>query len=299
MTRGWIVFGILIAFSIVPAGVANVPITVCAAASLKEAFLEIGRAFEAASPDSKVAFNFGASGQLVQQVAQGAPCDVLATADQDTMDRAARSGRFVAETRANFASNTLVLVVPAEGSIAIGGLQDLASAPVKHIAIGTPESVPAGLYAKEALELAGQWDALKPKYVFAENVRQVLDYVATAEAEVGFVYSTDARLMKDRVRVVAPVKTKRPIVYPLVVIRDGGNEAGGRRFVEAVSAEGARGGRDAARVRGRRGHRARARAPALPRPGRARCAVHAADGAASHRARLLPDRRARPPRRAR
>jgi molybdate transport system substrate-binding protein len=232
--------GLLIAFSLARAGGSEVPITVCAAASLKEAFFEIGRSFEAASAGTKVAFNSGASGQLVQQVGQGAPCDVLATADEDSMDRAVRGGRVVPGTRVSFASNTLVLVVPAKGSSAIAGLADLQDPVVAHIAIGTPESVPAGAYAKEALELAGQWEALKPKLVYGENVRQVLDYVAQGEVQAAFVYATDARLMKEDVRVVVPVKTKRAILYPIAVILDGGNEPGGRRFVDAVRSESGR-----------------------------------------------------------
>ena len=240
MIRRCFLYGILVVVSIVRANAAEVPTTVCAAASLKEAFFAIGRSVEAASPGTKVAFNFAASGQLAQQIAQGAPCDVLATADQDSMDRAARNGRVVADTRVDFVSNTLVLVVPAAGSSPVGGLADLASAAVARIAIGKPESVPAGHYAQEALALAGRWEALKSKYVFGENVRQVLDYVARGEVEAGFVYSTDARLMKDTVRVVGPVKTKRPILYPIAVIRDGGNESGARRFVDAVRSESGR-----------------------------------------------------------
>ena len=234
---GWLLAA---ALSAAPVVASEGTVTVCAAASLKEAFFEIGRVLETASPETRVAFNFAASGQLVQQIAHGAPCDVLATADPDSMDRAVRDGRVVPDTRATFASNQLVLVVPAEGSTSVGGLDDLASAAGVRVALGTPESVPAGLYAKEALQLAGRWDVLKDRLVFGENVRQVLDYVARGEVGAGFVYATDARLMPDRVRVVGPVKTKRPILYPIAVIRDGGNEDGGRRFVEAVRSESGR-----------------------------------------------------------
>lgn len=225
------------ALSAVPAVASDGTITVCAAASVREAFFEIGRTLEAAAPEVKMAFHFAASGQLVQQIAHGAPCDVLATADPDSMDRAVRDGRVVPGTWATFASNQLVLVVPAKGSSSIGGLDDLARAEGVRIALGTPESVPAGLYAKEALQLAGRWGMLKDRCVFGENVRQVLDYVARGEAEAGFVYSTDARLMPDRVRVIGPVKTKRPILYAIALIEGGGNEQGGRRFVEAVRSE--------------------------------------------------------------
>ena len=212
-------------------------ITVSAAASLQNAFVEIGREFEAANPGSKVVFNFGASGQLVQQIVSGAPADVLATADLDSMDKAGRQGLLLEDTRTTFASNSLVMVTPADGPDRLTSLADLADTTVKRIALGSPGSVPAGSYAKEALDLAGKWEALQPKYVFGQNVRQVLDYVARGEVDAGFVYATDVAIASKDVKVVAAVPTKRSILYPIAAVKGTANPAAARDFVAWVRSE--------------------------------------------------------------
>ena len=211
-------------------------VTVSAAASLQNAFAEIGKAFEAQHPGSKASVNFGASGQLLQQIAQGAPADVLATADVETMDKAGAQGLILADTRANFASNRLVLVVP-KGRNTVTSMATLGGDDVRHIAIGTPESVPAGSYARAALEAAGKWDALKAKYVFGQSVRQVLDYVARGEVDAGFVYASDAATMSDKVAVAAIVASPTPILYPIAVVKGSAHEAAARAFVELVRSE--------------------------------------------------------------
>ena len=207
-------------------------ITVSAAASLTDAFKEIGRAFEAQNPDTDVRFNFGASDALVQQLAAGAPVDVLATADQDSMDKAAAQKLIEPATRTNFARNTLVTVVPADSTLVPEGLPDLERADVERIALGNPESVPAGRYVRRVLERAGRWPAIAAKAVYAHTVRQALDYVARAEVDVAFVYATDAAIRKDRVRVAFTVATEVPITYPIAVVAGGTGEA--RRFLDYV-----------------------------------------------------------------
>jgi molybdate transport system substrate-binding protein len=214
-------------------------LTVSAAVSLSNAFTEIGKDYEKANPGTRVLFNFGASGQLVQQISRGAPADVLATADLDTMDRAQSQKLVVTDTRVNFVSNKLVVVVPEDGSIAIQSLAGLENPAVKRIGMGTPESVPAGRYAKEALELAGEWDKLKDKYVYGQNVRQVLDYVARGEVDAGFVYATDAALLKNRVKVALEAQVKKPILYPIAAVRGSGNEKLARGFVDYVKSDAA------------------------------------------------------------
>jgi molybdate transport system substrate-binding protein len=94
-----------------------------------------------------------------------------------------------------------------------------------------------GRYTKEFLEKEGMWNFLVPKYVYGQNVRQVLDYVARGEVEAGFVYLTDALLFKDKVRVVLEATTQTPIVYPIAVVKGGGNEKGGHQFVAFVRSE--------------------------------------------------------------
>jgi molybdate transport system substrate-binding protein len=207
-------------------------ITVSAAASLAEAFREIGTRFEATRPGSTVRFNFAASGVLIQQIIQGAPVDVFASADTETMDRGVAQKVLDAATRRDFAANTLVLVVPAQGGLPLAQLADLAGPAVRRIAIGKPASVPVGRYAKESLDRAGLWPALEPRFVFADSVRQALDYVARGEVEAGFVYRTDAQVQADRVRVAFTVGGHSPITYPAAVVADSRQAALARAFVQ-------------------------------------------------------------------
>ena len=207
-------------------------LTVSAAASLTDAFKEIGRAFEAQNPDTDVRFNFGASDALVQQLAAGAPVDVLATADQDSMDKAAAQKLIEPATRTNFARNTLVAIVPADSTRMPEGLPDLERDDITRIALGNPASVPAGRYARDALERAGRWPAIEAKAIYTQNVRQSLDYVARAEVDVAFVYATDAAIREDQVRVAFPLATEVPITYPIAVVAGGTGEA--RRFLGYV-----------------------------------------------------------------
>ncbi|MBI1398292.1 MAG: molybdate ABC transporter substrate-binding protein [Betaproteobacteria bacterium] len=209
-------------------------VTVSAAASLRDAFTDVAAAFRKAHPEHRVLLNTGASGQLLQQISRGAPVDVFASADQATMDKAARAGLLVAGTRVDFARNGLVVAVSADASAVPSKLADLESPDVHRIAIGNPAYVPAGEYAKLALEAAGLWEALRPKYVNTQNVRQALDYVARGETDAGFVYRTDALLMASRVKVAFEVPTPKPIVYPVALVKGGGHEKVGRLFLQFV-----------------------------------------------------------------
>jgi len=193
-------------------------ILVSAAASLTNAFRDIGRRFEATHPGDTVVFNFAASDVLLAQIDKGAPADVFASADEETMDRAERSNRLAHGTRRVFASNRLVLVVPRGAAPAVASVDALKDDRVKRFAIGSPETVPAGRYARDALQQAGAWAALQPKLVLAQNVRQVLDYVARREVEAGLVYNTDAAIMPDRVTVTAAPREARQVRYPIAAL---------------------------------------------------------------------------------
>ena len=213
-------------------------ITVSAAASLKEAFTDIARQYEKQHPDAKIKLNTAASGTLLQQLAQGAPVDVLATADLATMDKAAAQNLIQSKT---FALNSLVLITPKNSSLKIAQPKDLLQNDVKRIAVGNPASVPAGAYTQAALEKQKLWDSLKPKIVQTQNVRQALDYVIRSETEAGFVYRTDAALKPHAVNIVATVPTEKPVAYPIALTQSSkvANEA--QRFVNYVlSAEGQR-----------------------------------------------------------
>jgi len=195
-------------------------LTVSAAASLTNALKEVGSKFEAERPGVKLQYNFAASGVLIQQISQGAPVDLFISADQETMARGVEQKLLDPATQRDFAANTLVLITPLAGAPALKSLADLNTDAVKRIAIGKLATVPVGRYTKQALEANKLWTAVEPKLVYADSVRQVLDYVARGEVEAGFVYRTDAALMPDKVKIVLQTNDHTPVRYPLAVVSE-------------------------------------------------------------------------------
>jgi molybdate transport system substrate-binding protein len=195
-------------------------LTVSAAASLTNVLKTLGAQYEASHPGVKLQYNFAASGVLIQQIAQGAPVDVFISADEETMARGIQQNLLDATTRRDIASNQVVLIVPSSGAVALGGLAGLKAEAVKRIAIGKLATVPVGRYTQQALNAAKLWADLEPKFVYADSVRQVLDYVARGEVEAGFVYATDAAVMADKVKVVQRVDGHAPVRYPAALISD-------------------------------------------------------------------------------
>lgn len=206
-------------------------LTVATAVSLNEAVREVSRQFEALNPAARVRLNAAASGVLVQQIVRGAPVDVLLSADPLWLDRGVQAGVLVADSRRDFARNELLLVAPMNSRIALGRLDDLLMPQVQRIAIGKPDVVPAGRYARDALDAAGLTSRLQARFVFADSVRQVLDYVSRGEVEAGFVYRTDAIRMSDRVRVVATLSATE-VLHPAAVVSDSRQPALARAYVE-------------------------------------------------------------------
>ena len=209
-------------------------LTVSAAASLTNAFKEISQAFELQQPDTKVLLNFGASGALLQQMAKGAPVDVFASADQESMDQAQQQVLVVASERRNFVRNALVLIVPTDSRLSLKKLEDLGQAGVQRVAIGNPASVPVGRYAKHALDAVKMWPVVEAKMVGAQTVRQALDYVARGEVDAGFVYVTDAAIMKDKVKVAFDVPLDVAISYPIAKTATSTNGDAATRFIGFV-----------------------------------------------------------------
>lgn len=223
-----------LAFLQLPAQAAEM--TVSAAASLTNAFTELKTLFEKQHAGLTVHVNFAASNPLLKQIVEGAPVDVFASADQVTMDKAAEAKVVDTATRKNFAQNDLVLIVPI-GAKKLGNLNELSS--FSRIAVGNPDSVPAGRYTREALTTAKLWESLQPKLILGNSVRQVLDYVARGEVDAGFVYGTDAKQMADKVTVVMKVGGHKPVSYPIAVATTGKNPEMGKAFVTfALSPEG-------------------------------------------------------------
>src|SRR5208337_4468392 len=212
-------------------------ITVSAAISLKNAFEEIGKVYQAENRGSKVLFNFGASGDLMQQIAGGAPVDVFASAAQKDMNDAEARGLLSPGTRTNFAANTVVLIVPRSTRVPIKSFGDLQSENVKKIAIGDPRTVPAGRYAEDVLTYYKMTAGIKDKLIFTENVRQVLDYMARGEVDAGVVYSTDAMIRINEVAIAAtaPETSHKPVVYPIAVVKTSQNAELAKAFIALVT----------------------------------------------------------------
>jgi molybdate transport system substrate-binding protein len=205
-------------------------ITVSAAASLGPALREVIPLFEAAQPGAHVRLNLGASGALLQQIAAGAPVQVFASADEETMDQAQSRGLLRASDRRILVHNRLVLAVAADLAPAATPRTLAEVAALPRVAIGLPASVPAGRYARGALEAAGLWARIETRLVGAQNVRQALDYIARGEVDAGFVYASDVALAAGRARAAFEVPTATPIRYPIAALANAPPAA--RRFVD-------------------------------------------------------------------
>jgi molybdate transport system substrate-binding protein len=206
-------------------------ITVSAAISLKDVLNEIEQLYRAKSPETLIRFNLGASGSLQLQIEQGAPVDIFISAAPKQMDALESEGLLLAGSRKVLVKNEVVLIVP-EGKTGVTGFQDLIKPGVRLIAIGEPQAVPAGKYAQEILTRLGLYALLKPKFVEAQDVRQVLTFVETGNVDAGIVYKTDAMTSK-QVTIVASARenSHSPVIYPVAIIKNSRNPAEAKAFV--------------------------------------------------------------------
>lgn len=206
-------------------------IIVSAAASLRDTFRETGRLYESHT-GRQVTFNFGASGALQKQIEAGAPVDVFASAGRPQMEALVKQGLIAPETQHDFARNSLVLVVPPDTRPVMKEFSEL-NAGSKRIAIGNPRTVPAGEYARQSLTYLGMWDQLQPRLILAEDVRQVLDYVARGEVDAGIIYASDAQAAQKRTLLVAhaPAESHAPIFYPVGIVRASRQQDAARAFI--------------------------------------------------------------------
>ncbi|HYA87838.1 MAG TPA: molybdate ABC transporter substrate-binding protein [Nitrospirota bacterium] len=232
---------ILTSVTVMAAGTAE--ITVSAAISLKNAFQEIGKLYEARGDGVKVLFNLGASGDLARQIEWGSPVDIFASAAQKDMEELDSKELIMQGTRSNFAANSVVLIVAMGVKNAPASFDGLTAKEIKKIAVGNPKTVPAGRYAEEVLTYYKLLPSVKDKLIFTENVRQVLDYVVRGEVDAGIVYATDAMTRAKEVKIVAsaPEESHTPVVYPIAVVKATKNEASARAFMALIlSPEGQR-----------------------------------------------------------
>ncbi len=206
------------------------PLIVSVAASLSDVMSDLARRHERATGQA-VRLNVGGSNFVARQIVAGAPADVFLSADEAQMDVVERAGRLAPGSRVDLLTNRLVVVGRPRGALAAGNPATLASARVGRIALGNPESVPAGIYARRWLEGRGVWTAVSPKVVPTLSVRAALAAVKAGRVDAAVVYATDAST-EPAVPVIFEVAAgdAPPIVYPAAVI-DGPNRAAAARFL--------------------------------------------------------------------
>ncbi|RDY27165.1 molybdate ABC transporter substrate-binding protein [Romboutsia weinsteinii] len=209
----------------------SVELNISAAASLKEAMAKLEEEYKKENKDIKLVVNFGASGSLQQQIEQGAPCDIFISAGKKQMDALNEGGLIEKGTYKNLVKNDLVLIAPKNSKIT--SINDLTSNKVKHIAVGEANSVPAGKYADEVLNNLNIKDSILDKLVFAKDVKEVLAWTQSGNAEAGFVYYSDA-INTDKVKIVEVTseESHSPITYPIAVIKDSNQVEEAKNFEE-------------------------------------------------------------------
>ncbi|RUL52235.1 molybdate ABC transporter substrate-binding protein [Lysinibacillus antri] len=196
-------------------------LTISIASSLQDAMEEVIDTYIEKNPNVHFNINVGSSGTLEAQIKQGAQVDLFFSASKEKFDHLVEAGDISSEDHINLLKNELVLIVPKNNKVETTSFQDLNKSHIEPISIGTPETVPAGYYAKETFEHFGIWEEIQEKFVYAKDVRQVLTYVETGNVTAGVVYKTDA-LLSDQVKIVASAKedSHSPIVYPVGILKD-------------------------------------------------------------------------------
>lgn len=217
----------------------EVQLLISAAASLTESLNELQSLYEAEHPQVKLTFNYAASGTLQQQIEQGAPVDLFLSAGTKQMNALLDKGLINESLTTNLLTNNLVLIVPKEDAVVVQRMNDLSK--LGDIAMGTPESVPAGKYAQQALAYHQLWDTLQSHLVLTKDVKQVLSYVETGNVDAGFVYKTDAAFSdKVKVALTAEADSHDPIEYPIGVLKGSAHPDEAKAFYEFILSDQAR-----------------------------------------------------------
>lgn len=204
---------------------------VYAAASLAESLADIAKLY-AAQGGAAVRLNLAASGTLVRQIQEGAPADLMVSADEAQMDRLDKAGDLAPGSRVDLVGNALVVVAAADSRLALTCAADLAAPALGRLAVGDPDTVPAGVYARRWLTAAGVWGKLAGRTVPCESVRAVLAAVESGEVDAGVVYRTDARVSrKVKVAFAAPAAQSPVVTYPAALLKDAPSGPEAARFL--------------------------------------------------------------------
>ncbi len=212
-------------------------LTVSCAMGLSVVAQDLGDAFVQKHPGTPLRFNFAASGKLAAQLRLGAPVDLFLSASLPLMDDLERRGVVVRGSRVDFATNTVVLIAPRGSPLtSVGALSRFSG----RLALGNPASVPAGRYARDGLRALKLYDRLRPRMVFGEHVRQVLDYVVRGEVDAGLVYRTDYLSAASRVRIVGTLALAAPVIFPAALVASARHATRARQFLTFLRSKEAR-----------------------------------------------------------
>lgn len=213
-------------------------VEVFAAASLTDALKEIAADYEKSSGD-KIVFNFAASNTLDMQIKAGAPADLFFSADTAKMDDLDKQSLLVKESRKDLLANSLVVVVPSDSTVTLTSAAQLADAKFAKIALGQPQSVPAGIYAKEYLQKIGIWEKVSARVIPCESVRAALAAVESGNVDAGIVYKTDA-LHSTKVKVAweVPLEEGPDISYPVALLSSSRHAAAAKKFLDYLAEPG-------------------------------------------------------------
>ncbi len=231
------ILGVLVALSLgaclsTPRGSTAPSLQVAAAADLRPALTEIAQAFEARA-GTKVVLSFGSTGQLTQQIENGAPFDVFLAANEAFIERLRQNGHTLAGTERRYARGRLVLVSAPQRGRPLEDLAALGAPAIRYVAIANPEHAPYGQAAREALEAQGLWESLRPKLVYGENIQQAMQYVQSGQADAGLVALALA-LPSDLPWTLVPQELHQPLDQALAVLRRTHQEAAARAFADFV-----------------------------------------------------------------
>jgi len=210
-------------------------VDVFAAASLTDALKEIAATYEKGGGDH-IVFNFAASNTLEMQIKAGAPADLFFSADEAKMDALETAGLIVKESRKDLLSNTLVIIVPGTSTLTLASTAQLTDPKFAKIALGQPQSVPAGIYAKAYLQKLGLWDQVSARAIPMESVRAALAAVETGNVDAGIVYKTDAlHSTKVKIAFEVPAAEGPAIAYPAALVLDAKHAAAAKKFLAYLS----------------------------------------------------------------
>jgi molybdate transport system substrate-binding protein len=213
-------------------------LTIFAAASLTQPLSDIINSYKTVAPDVKITASYGGSGALQTQIENGAPADIFFSAAEKQMDTLDKEGLVITSSKVDLLKNEIVLIVPKALPVMVGSFGDVATDAVSKIALGDPASVPAGQYAQDTFNYLKIWDKVSGKAILGSDVKQVLSWVDSGNADCGIVYKTDA-LSDSSVKIVAeaPNGSHTQVIYPAAILKTSANQDAAAAFIKYLQSD--------------------------------------------------------------